>query len=175
MEQRILPSQGDEVKYLEALDIAIIREIKAKFIYRAIAALASSDKLKRKLEFLAGEEQYHRENLEDLYRKISGKTKDFDRMVIYPDEDIIRKSVKLEIIELLKLAVEKEVEAYDYYMNMSRETENETVMEMFRYLAEEELTHKRMIELELKIYSGEKPMGQERPDEKIPAVYKDWW
>jgi rubrerythrin len=175
MEQKILPAQGDRAGYLDALEIAIAREIKAKFIYQTIAALTSSDRLRKKLDFLAGEEQYHRENLEDLYKKISGEIKDFDRMVIFPGKDAVQKAAELDVIDLLKLAIEKEIEAYDYYIVMSGKTENDAVKEMFRYLAEEELTHKRMIEVELKFYSGEKPMGQERPLEKVPAVYLEWW
>jgi rubrerythrin len=175
MEQKILPAQGNTTRYLEALDIAIIREIKAKFMYRTIASIASSDNLKRKMEFLAAEEQNHRENLEDLYRKISGTSKDFDSLVLFPDVDEAGKIAEMEIVDILRLAMDKETEAHDYYMEMSRETENEAVREMFRYLAEEELTHKRMLEVELKLYSEVKPMGNERPMEKFPSVYGEWW
>ena len=60
MQQKILPAQG-EVNYLEALDIAIEREIKAKYMYETLAKYVKTEHMKNKLAFLASEEQKHRD------------------------------------------------------------------------------------------------------------------
>jgi len=172
MEQIILPAQG-EVDYGEALELAIEREIKAKFMYRTIAKYSKVPHLVKKLEFLAEEEQSHRDNLEDLYKKIVGKKKDFDAMVKFPDESKAGKLAELSTPELLKIAIDKEKEANAYYVTLALNSEDKAMKDIFNYLAEEEVTHRRMLEIELKLYEGEKPLS--RPVESIPGVYREWW
>jgi len=172
MEQKILPAQG-EASYAQSLEIAIEREIKAKFMYKTMARFTKVEHMKTKLEFLAAEEQSHRDNLEDLYKKIVGKTKDFDGMVSFPDEKKAAKVANLEIPELLKIAIGKEIEANEFYKKMASTTEDDAAKNIFNYLAEEEMTHQRMLEIELKLYMGEKPLA--RPVEAIPGIYRDWW
>lgn len=172
MEQRILPSSG-EVKYAEALDMAIEREIKAKFMYKTIARYSQNPHFKVKMEFLAEEEQSHRDNLEDLYKKIVGKTKDFDANIQLPDESKVKGLAEMKITELLIIAIDKEKEANAFYVTLASNTEDYGVKDLFNYLAEEETTHRRILELELKLYEGEKPLS--RPVEVIPGVYRNWW
>lgn len=172
MEQKILPSQGKTL-YAEALEVAIVREIKAKFMYKMIARHTQVEHMKTKMEFLAEEEQSHRENLEDLYIKIAGSTKDFDALADFPDESKGEKFDKMDIKEILKVAIGKETEAYDFYTDLAGKEDNEGLKDLFHYLAEEELTHRRMLELELKLYSGEIPIS--RPVETLPGIYREWW
>ncbi len=172
MEQKILPSQGKTV-YAEALELAIVREIKAKFMYKTIAHHTQVGHMKTKMEFLADEEQSHRENLEDLYVKIVGESKDFDSLVPFPDESKGNEFAKMEIKEVLGVAIGKETEAYEYYRDLAKKEEVDSLVDLFNYLAEEELTHRRMLELEMKLYTGEKPLS--RPVEAIPGIYREWW
>lgn len=172
MEQKILPSQGKTV-YAEALEMAIEREIKAKYMYKTIARHTQVGHMKAKMEFLADEEQSHRENLEDLYVKIVGESKDFDAMVSFPDESKGEGFAKMEIKEILGVAIGKETEAYEFYKDLAKKEEVDSLIDLFNYLAEEELTHRRMLELELKLYTGEMPLS--RPVEAIPGVYREWW
>ena len=172
MEQKILPSQG-KTNYSEALELAIEREIKAKFMYKTIARHTQVGHMKTKMEFLAEEEQSHRENLEDLYKKIVGKTKDFDGMVSFPSEEKAKEIAEMDIKEILKVAIGKEEEANQHYIALAKEAEEDSLKDLFHYLAEEEVTHRRMLELELKLYTGEMPLS--RPVEAIPGVYRDWW
>ncbi len=172
MEQKILPSSG-EVKYADALAMAIEREIKAKFMYKTIAKYSKVPHLKTKVEFLAEEEQSHRENLEDLYKKIGGETQDFDAQVHFPDESKVKGLAEMKVDELLKVAIQKEKEAHAFYITMASNSKDEGMKDLFNYLAEEESTHRRILELELKLYEGEKPLS--RPVEAIPGIYRDWW
>ncbi|MCE1245692.1 MAG: ferritin family protein [Firmicutes bacterium] len=172
MEQNILPAQGN-TSYAQALEIAIEREIKARFMYKSIAKHATSSHMKTKLEFLAEEEQDHRENLEDLYKKITGTPKDFESAIIFPDEADAANYAQLEITEIIAVAIEKEEEANKFYTEMAEKADEGALKDLFSYLAEEELTHKRMMQLELKLYTGATPLS--RPVETIPGVYRDWW
>jgi rubrerythrin len=172
MEQNILPAQGD-TSYVKPLELAIEREIKARYMYKAIAKHSTVPNIKTKLEFLAEEEQSHRENLEDLYKKIVGKSKDFEASIIFPDESKSEMYAKFEITEILEIAIEKEKEACDFYKDLAHKSGEGSLKDLFNYLAEEELTHKRILELELKLYTGATPLS--RPVETIPGVYRDWW
>ena len=67
----------------------------------------------------------------------------------------------------------KEKEAHAYYITLAANSDDEAMRDIFYYLAEEELTHRRMLEIELKLYTGEMPLA--RPVEAIPGVYRDWW
>lgn len=174
MQQNVLPAQG-KVNYLEALEIAIEREIKARFMYVTMARYAKETHMKRKLEFLAQEEDSHKVNLQDLYQKISGLTRDFDDLVKFPDEGTAASLASVEMADLLRLAIGKETEASQFYVVLAGNSSDPSMKEIFNYLAEEELTHRRMLELQLKLYVGERPMGNEASVEMVPGVYKEWW
>lgn len=174
MQQYVLPAQG-KVNYLEALEVAIQREIKSKYMYQMMARFAKTTHLKNKLEFLALEEKNHWDNLEDLYKKISGKKGDFESLVSYPQEEKAKGMAEMEMTELLKIAIAKESEANGFYVDLARSTDDQGMRDLFNYLAEEEITHRRMLEVEMRLYTGERPMGNERSVEMVPGVYKEWW
>lgn len=174
MKQNILPSQG-KAEYLDALEVAIEREIKAKFMYEKMADYSNTDHLVKKLHFLAQEEQSHRDNLEDLYKKIGGRKPDMEGKISFPSEESAKKMADVEMKDLFMVAIDKEKEATEFYVDLANTTDEPSLKEIFHYLAEEEVTHRRMLEVELKLYTGERPMGNERSVEMVPAVYKEWW
>lgn len=53
-------------------------------------------------------------------------------------------------IEALKVALEKEIETHDLYVEFSNEAKNPTVRDVFIFLANEEDKHRKL--LETKIY-----------------------
>ncbi len=53
------------------------------------------------------------------------------------------------IEEILELAISREVEAHQFYMDLVRRTKNPMMKKVFRELAEEELEHKAKFELEI--------------------------
>lgn len=52
-------------------------------------------------------------------------------------------------IEILEFAISKEMEAYHFYLALSRQVENQKIRDMLEKLAEEELAHKERLELEM--------------------------
>jgi len=48
--------------------------------------------------------------------------------------------------EILKTAINNEVEAYEFYTNASLKSVNQILKDIFRELAEEELKHKKLLE-----------------------------
>jgi len=61
-----------------------------------------------------------------------------------PDKKLV-KDLKAKI-EAVILAIPKEVEAYEFYMDLADNYENEASSEMFRFLAKQEMAHKDMLE-----------------------------
>jgi rubrerythrin len=53
------------------------------------------------------------------------------------------------IEEILELAITREVEAHQFYLDLVRRTKNPMMKKVFRELAEEELEHKAKFELEI--------------------------
>lgn len=51
--------------------------------------------------------------------------------------------------EILDLAIERELEAYQLYTDMAKRAANPTLCKLFEELAEEELEHKAKLELEI--------------------------
>ena len=51
--------------------------------------------------------------------------------------------------EVLEFAIEREIEAYEFYTGLAEYLSDDKVREMFEQLAEEELEHKAKLELEL--------------------------
>jgi len=49
-------------------------------------------------------------------------------------------------IEALVIAIPREVEAHQYYTDLSEQYEDESSREMFLFLAKQELNHKRRLE-----------------------------
>ncbi|MFP4496951.1 MAG: ferritin family protein [Vulcanimicrobiota bacterium] len=174
MKQDILPSQG-KTEYLDALEIAVEREIKAKYMYDMMADYVDSKRMKNKLKFLASEEQNHRDNVEGLYKKISGTTKNFDEQTRLPSEKSVKEAQKLSLDELINLAIQKELEAQQFYKELAQNSKEEAISTLFHYLAGEEHNHQEILELELKLLKGAKPLGVETSVQMVPAVYKEWW
>ena len=52
-------------------------------------------------------------------------------------------------LEAIRIAIQREQEAHDFYNNHARLFENEATREMFEFLAKEELKHKTRLQEEL--------------------------
>lgn len=57
---------------------------------------------------------------------------------------MINKDIRPE--EAIKIAIEKEAEAYNFYDEASKAVKDKATREMFAFLAREELKHKRLLE-----------------------------
>jgi rubrerythrin len=52
-------------------------------------------------------------------------------------------------LEILEFAISREMEAYHFFLALSRRVENQKIRDMLEKLAEEELEHKERLELEM--------------------------
>lgn len=56
----------------------------------------------------------------------------------------------MDFIEMVKAAIELEIEGYGFYMECLRKTNSETGKDMFEFLAKEEIVHREKLEQEYK-------------------------
>jgi len=57
----------------------------------------------------------------------------------------LTKEIKTKI-EALVIAIPRELEAYEFYLNLAEEYEDKASREMFMFLAQQELSHKEKLE-----------------------------
>ena len=73
-------------------------------------------------------------------------------------------------IEILELAVSREIEAYHFFMAMAERLARDSVRKIFEELAQEELEHKSTIEFEMMKLGHTVPVEQELPGPKTHYV-----
>ena len=89
-----------------------------------------------------------------------------------------------DYVDILELAIAREVEAYNFYLALADRVKDQQIREIFESLAQEELEHKAKLELELMkagktVVVEEKPLRPERSyilsDDESPLDmdYKD--
>lgn len=131
---------------------AIQREIDAYTLYNNAASMTSEAGAREVLEDLAAQEQGHRHRLEALLRgdavKVVTKTqrrkvedlKITDYLIevpLTPDSDLQ---------DILIVAGKRERASYELYNALARVAEDDETRQLFEYLADEELIHKRRVE-----------------------------
>ena len=76
-------------------------------------------------------------------------------------------------IEVLELAISREIDAYHFYMALARWIEKPTTSKIFEGFATEELEHKAKLELEI-LKAGQKlPENREMPDPSRDYIISD--
>jgi rubrerythrin len=147
--------EGDDVdlkKYsLEDLLLAALKsEVESNSVYTKIAAKVKNGLLKDKLEFLAKEEEKHRQFIEELYKGQFPKKKlflpkatpvPFPSMLI-PDEDT-------PLSKIFIRAMQVEQAAHDFYISLSKQfTKQKRIQNTLSYFADMELQHYKILEIE---------------------------
>ncbi|MBF0501566.1 MAG: DJ-1/PfpI/YhbO family deglycase/protease [Candidatus Riflebacteria bacterium] len=152
----------------QVIEYAILNEIKALALYENLAKKTKDKLSKAKFKFLAETERAHKERLERMYEFMSHGKKAIPRDLweeggesvdsINPDDDILK---------ILKGAIAAEESANNLYVQIAEKMTNPEGRRMFLELAEDELSHRHMIEVE---YATR--VGQAMPSawEKEP-----WW
>lgn len=143
----------DKIKAVEEVIKAAIKgEEDSHAVYTSAALLVTSPGPKQILEELAKDELGHKAKLEALLRKgitweiSEGQFKKVtdlqlgDHLVAQPlTEDS-------DLQAILTVSIKREKESHDLYAAMSQVAGDETVRNLFEFLANEELTHKRKVE-----------------------------
>jgi len=139
----------DNFKLDELLLTAIKSEIDSNKFYKRIAKKTKNGLLQNKLEFLAKEEEKHREFVEDIYKNH------------YPDEKInlpketpvpmpkIDLDEEMPVSKLLDMAMKAEEKASDFYKSLAdRFEEGSKIHNTLLYFADMEKGHYTILELE---------------------------
>ncbi len=131
---------------------AIVGEEDSHALYKNAAGRVKDPNSKAMLEELAKEELGHKAKLEGLLKRgltweiVEGEFKKVqdlklgDHLVAEPLDE------QADLQAVLTVAIRREKESHELYATMAGVTCDETVHNLFEFLANEELTHKRKLE-----------------------------
>ncbi len=131
---------------------AIKSEVESKNVYLKLKDRVDNILLKERFEFLAGEEQKHKEYIEKIYkRKMGEDVPELPEKTIVPLPEI-KADDDMPISEILQGAMDAELAARDFYLSLSdRFNDEPEVRKMLQIFADMELGHYRLLELEKQI------------------------
>ncbi len=134
----------------ELLLTALKSEIESRDIYKKISMAVSNALLKDRFEFLAGEEEKHREFIEHIY-----KGKFPDREIKLPDKTPVPlPEVKFEtedvpLSEILDQSMKAELAAHDFYKALAEKfPEDREVRKTLLFFSSMEMGHYQLLKLE---------------------------
>lgn len=138
-----------KLKPYEVYPVAIRAEMDAARIYRDLQGRVGNEALRQKLDFLAKEEDRHKAILERVFRDHYP-----DRKLVVPAESKRpKKTVTLDaaaaVLDLFKLALQKEKEAEDYYREAKAQADDAQSKRILEYLRRVERSHYFMLKSEI--------------------------
>jgi len=141
-----LPSN---LKPYEIYPIAVRAEMDAAAVYEDLHGRVRNEALKQKLDFLAKEEGRHKALLERLFRDHFP-----DRKLDVPAEARRpKKPVRVDdataVLDLFKLAMQKEKEAEEYYRDARAKMDDPKTKKVLEYLSRVERSHFFMLKSEI--------------------------
>jgi rubrerythrin len=153
----------NNTEILKAISLAMEAEKKANEFYRQALAQVQSERGKNLLRQLADFEQNHYNKLNDLKQQLT-QTAQF---IEYPGTQFTpftapEAAGKIEtnpdeILQILNLAIDAEDKAAKKYRQMAEQTVDPRGKVMFRQLAEEELSHRRILSDEFYHFHNQSP------------------
>ncbi len=134
----------------ELILTALKSEVEAKKIYSILAEMVKNAFLKERLNFLAAEEEKHRQFFEELYKKeFPGKEISLPEKTPVPLPEMIITKETVPLTEVLEMAMRAEMAAYEFYNSLADLYKEEAGTEnMLRYIASMEMGHYRLLEIE---------------------------
>ena len=150
----------DDLGILDAIEIAMDAELKAKQFYTDSASKIESERGKNLLNQLADFENNHYQKLKDLKDSLiaTGNYIDYDGTQFRPFRAEISgkvESKQSDALDVLKLAIDAETKAKEHYQQMVKQTKDPQGKKMFEKLAEEEDLHRRILNDEFYNLSNE--------------------
>jgi rubrerythrin len=138
-----------ELTGLEVLGVAIRSEVEAHRFYAQALKAVRNPLLREKLSRLAAEEKRHRQILEERYKRSSG-----EEFPAIPRKGGVEGKGKmpkdLAPEGILKLAIQKEREAAQFYRQQALKAADMSGRFMLEYLADFERSHEQSLQAELK-------------------------
>ncbi|MCO6042110.1 ferritin family protein [Thermococcus alcaliphilus] len=144
----------NEFSLKELLGMAIKAEIGAREFYKSMAANVDIETLRKKLEFLAGEEEKHEEFLRKLYaQSFPGEEIVFPKEHVGPELKPVAEKIKnvQDMLELIRWAMEAERIAKEFYSKLEEMTDDNAKKGLLRYLASMENTHYFILKTEYEL------------------------
>lgn len=135
----------------QVVEYAIDREVEARLFYVRLAHMSEDPALRSLLESLADQELSHQKKLANVRQR---RFKMLDGDMEIPDLGIadvapdVAPYPDMSLSEALVLAMNKEKFAYRLYLELSQETDNPELKELFSALATEEANHKVRMEIQ---------------------------
>lgn len=132
------------------IDVAIEREEEAKVFYLALRDRVEDAMARDTLEFLAGEEQKHRDFLV-AYRegRVAAGGLRMAESVDYKIAEHLAEPETKEVMEskdVYLVAAHRELASYNFYMDLAEMHPDGEVKEMLLRIASEEMKHKEKVE-----------------------------
>ena len=143
----------------EAIETAIQMEKVGYAFYNKAAARTSSDMGRSVFESLANDELVHLEVFQKLFDDKFGESewddlvnsnKKYREMPIFPKDLKTIEGINLDTDELdaLRIAIDSEKEAIDYYMEIRANSDDDNVKKIIDMIIEQEKTHYFLLEQE---------------------------
>ncbi len=145
---------GKNVGLMEAIQIAMEAEAKAKKFYSDSAKKVVSEQGKNLLKQLADFEQNHFDKLNELKKSLEkeGKFIKYEgtqfktfKLEMAPEGSRNLEPNKEDVLDILGMAIDAESKAHQHYKKMAGETKDKDGKAMFEKLAEEETMHRRIL------------------------------
>ena len=129
---------------------AMKSEVESNAVYTTIAKRIKNGLLKDKLEFLAKEEEKHRQFVEQIYKKkFPGKKLILPKKTPVPLPQLVIPSEDAPLGTVLKNSMLAEQAAHDFYKSLSKQfTEDAMIRNTLSYFADMELQHYKILEIE---------------------------
>jgi rubrerythrin len=129
---------------------ALKSELDAAVIYSRISEGIKNAFLKERINFIAAEEERHREFMEGLYKKqFPDKQMELPASTPVPLPEIKIENEQVSPVQVFEMAMVAELAANKFYNSFAKRFENETdVKKMLIYFATMEMGHYRLFELE---------------------------
>jgi rubrerythrin len=134
----------------EVLDYAMATEIEARAIYRALAAQASSAKMKILFERLAVQEDRHFKRLQGMKKGGTLSLSGAEILALSRGISARRLPAKMSMREAYRYAIRAEKDALQFYSVLGRMAADPAIRRLFETLAEEEERHRVWLEERLK-------------------------
>jgi len=136
---------------LEELLLAAIKsEEETNQVYSKLADHVQNGLMKDKFQFLASEEQKHKQYITDLYKSdFPDKTLHLPKTTPVPLPGVtIPKDEDIPVSKVLSQAMQAEQAAHDFYLALSERYENTAVKNMLHYFADMETGHYNILKQE---------------------------
>ncbi|HBF43207.1 MAG TPA: hypothetical protein DDW42_06170 [Desulfobacteraceae bacterium] len=140
---------------LEVIGIAIRSEENAAKFYAHISKIIDNELISTIYQHLAKEEGNHKKTLVNLYKKMSGTEESPPRIPGEPDTaegGPIPEEIADSLEDLLKLAIQREKKARDFYAKAASHATDPSGERIFQYLADVEKGHESMLKKELEAF-----------------------